>query len=72
MICQACTPIPLKMGDSDDDSNADEVGPDEASRDIIVRMKADLEKIDKALAKIQDGTYGIRMTAKARRFPKNA
>lgn len=46
-----------EMGESEEE-NADEVGPDEASEDVIALIKADLEKIDKALAKIQDGTYG--------------
>lgn len=42
----------------DDDSNIQEVEDDEVSRDLIARMKTDLEKIDKALAKVEDGTYG--------------
>ena len=46
-----------ELGDSEQE-NADEVGPDEASQDMIARIKADLEKIDKALAKIADGSYG--------------
>ncbi len=46
-----------EMGDQDDE-NADEINVDEASSDVIALMKADLEKIDKALAKIADGSYG--------------
>jgi RNA polymerase-binding transcription factor DksA len=40
------------------DSNVQEVEEDEVSRDMIARIKADLEKINKALAKISAGTYG--------------
>ena len=40
------------------DSNVQEVEDDEVSRDLIVRMKTDLEKIDKALAKVENGSYG--------------
>src|SRR5436853_38679 len=43
---------------SDEDSNIQEVEDDEVSRDLIARMKSDLEKMDKALAKIDHGTYG--------------
>lgn len=46
-----------EMGDTEDD-NAEEIPVDEASQDVIAMMKADLEKIEKALAKIQAGTYG--------------
>lgn len=46
-----------EMGDSEDD-NAEEIEVDEASQDVIAVMKADLEKIEKALAKIEEGTYG--------------
>ena len=46
-----------EMGDSYDE-NADEIGPDEASEDVIALMKADLEKINKALGKIEAGSYG--------------
>jgi len=46
-----------EMGDSEDD-NAEEIEVDEASQDVIAVMKADLEKIEKALAKMEDGTYG--------------
>ena len=43
---------------TDLDSSAQEVEDDEVSRDLIARMTADLEKIDKALQKIASGTYG--------------
>ncbi len=46
-----------EMGD-DEDENAEELNVDEVSNDLIVRIKSDLAKIDKALAKIDDGTYG--------------
>lgn len=40
------------------DENAQEVELDDVNTDIKSHMKADLEKIEKALAKIEDGTYG--------------
>jgi RNA polymerase-binding transcription factor DksA len=40
------------------DSNVQEVEDDEVSQDMIAKIKLDLEKIDKALEKIQAGTYG--------------
>jgi len=43
----------------DIDSNVQEVEDDEVSQDMIARIKSDLEKIGKALAKIQAGTYGV-------------
>jgi RNA polymerase-binding transcription factor DksA len=46
-----------EMGDSEDD-NAEEIEVDEASQDVIAVMKADMEKIEKALAKMDEGTYG--------------
>jgi len=46
-----------EVGDDYDD-NAKEVEVDEVNRDLIARMQSDLAKIDKALAKIADGTYG--------------
>ena len=42
----------------DIDSNVQEVEDDEVSQDMIARIKTDLEKIGKALSKIQAGTYG--------------
>ena len=46
-----------EMGD-DYDENASELEVDEVNQDLIARMQGDLEKIDKALAKIEAGTYG--------------
>lgn len=40
------------------DSNVQEVEDDEVSRDMISRITMDLEKINKALAKIESGSYG--------------
>lgn len=42
----------------DIDSNVQEVEDDEVSQDLIARMKDDLEKIQQALGKIEQGTYG--------------
>jgi DnaK suppressor protein len=47
-----------EVGD-DYDENAQEVETDEVSQDLIARIKSDLAKIDKALVKIADGTYGV-------------
>jgi DnaK suppressor protein len=47
-----------EMGDNYDDT-AEELPLDEVNRDLIARIQSDLEKIDKALAKIANGTYGI-------------
>jgi DnaK suppressor protein len=41
------------------DSNAQEIAEDEVNQDVIFTIKKDLEKIEKALAKIEDGTYGL-------------
>lgn len=41
------------------DENAEEVELDEVSKTLINRIKSDLEKINKALSKIQEGTYGL-------------
>ena len=46
-----------EMGD-DEDENADEINVDEASQDTIAIMKSDLMKIERALEKIEDWTYG--------------
>lgn len=43
---------------SDIDSNIQEVESDEVSQDVINVIKSDLVKIEKALAKIENGTYG--------------
>lgn len=40
------------------DSNVQEVEDDEVSQDMIARINGDLEKIAKALKKIENGTYG--------------
>ncbi len=46
-----------EFGD-DMDENAEEIAVDEVNQDLIARIKRDLEKIDKALNKIKQGTYG--------------
>ena len=46
-----------EMGD-DQDENAEEVNVDEVSQDLIARINSDLGKVEKALAKIEAGTYG--------------
>ncbi len=46
-----------EVGD-DLDENATEVQMDDVNRDMSERINADLEKIAKALQKIEDGTYG--------------
>ncbi len=47
-----------EMGDEDDE-NAQEVVADEVSQDIAATLKADLEKIEAALKRIEDGSYGV-------------
>jgi RNA polymerase-binding transcription factor DksA len=42
----------------DIDSNVQEIEDDEVSQDMIARINLDLEKIEKALVKIEAGTYG--------------
>jgi RNA polymerase-binding transcription factor DksA len=42
----------------DYDENATEVQMDDVNHDMRLRMQSDLEKIDKALAKIENGNYG--------------
>lgn len=46
-----------ELGDGED--AAGELALDEVNQDIISVIKADLEKIEIALHKIEDGTYGI-------------
>lgn len=46
-----------ELGD-DEDSSSDEIQIDEASQDMMEKFTNDLEKIEKALQKIDDGTYG--------------
>ena len=43
----------------DVDSSVQEVEEDEVNQDLIARMEQDLQKIGKALGKIEQGTYGI-------------
>lgn len=43
---------------ADYDENATEIQIDEVNQDVRSRMQDDLEKIDKALAKIENGSYG--------------
>ncbi len=50
-------PVHTEMGD-DRESNADDLNPDEVNFDLRDRLQADIAKIDKALAKIEQGTYG--------------
>jgi len=47
------------------DSNVQEVEDDEVSQDMIARINLDLEKINKALAKVEDGSYGTDDEGKA-------
>ncbi|MEK7075614.1 MAG: hypothetical protein AAB948_02380 [Patescibacteria group bacterium] len=56
-----------EMGDEDDE-NAQEVGNDEVSQDIAATLKADLKKIESALKRIEDGSYG--MTADGQEIPE--
>ncbi|MEK7652071.1 MAG: hypothetical protein AAB351_02635 [Patescibacteria group bacterium] len=56
-----------EMGDEDDE-NAQEVGNDEVSQDIAATLKADLGKIESALKRIEDGSYG--MTAEGQEIPE--
>ena len=46
-----------ELGD-DTDSSAQEVGNDEVSQDVMAVINSDLEKIEKALEKIEAGAYG--------------
>jgi RNA polymerase-binding transcription factor DksA len=50
-------PVHTELGDTEDD-NAEEIPVDEANQDVIALMRSDLAKINKALAKLDDGTYG--------------
>ena len=47
-----------EMGDEEDE-NASEVEIDVVNHDIADTIKADLDKIDAALKRIEDGTYGV-------------
>ncbi len=44
--------------DVDREDMAQEFDADEVNRDIILQLKADIKKIDDALARIEAGTYG--------------
>ncbi|MCC7356147.1 MAG: TraR/DksA family transcriptional regulator [Candidatus Doudnabacteria bacterium] len=44
---------------NDYDSDATEVQLDEVNRDLISRITADLAKIEVALGRVADGTYGV-------------
>jgi RNA polymerase-binding transcription factor DksA len=46
-----------EMG-GDLDSNVQEIEEDELNQDLMTRINSDLEKISKALKKIEQGTYG--------------
>jgi len=43
---------------TDLDSSAQEVEDDEVSRDVMAKIKTDLVKINRALEKIEKGSYG--------------
>lgn len=47
-----------EIGD-DLDAQVQEVETDEVNQDVIAAIKADLVKIETALARIQNGTYGV-------------
>jgi RNA polymerase-binding transcription factor DksA len=47
-----------EMG-ADLDSNVQEMEEDELNQDLITRVNVDLEKINKALQKIEQGIYGF-------------
>ncbi|MBI3232292.1 MAG: hypothetical protein HYZ51_04400 [Candidatus Doudnabacteria bacterium] len=51
-------PSHLEIGQRDDE-NAKEAEEDEVNRSIKFKVEADLEKIAKALERIQHGTYGL-------------
>ena len=44
---------------SDLDSQIQEIEGDEVSRDLMAALKSDLAKINKALKKIEEGSYGL-------------
>ena len=51
-------PSHTEIGSRDDD-NALEAEEDDVNRGIRASLEADLEKIVRALAKIEEGTYGV-------------
>ncbi len=54
----AGAPAHTELGEDDYDINAQEVELDDVNADVRTRVQSDLENIDKALAKIEAGTYG--------------
>lgn len=44
---------------NDMDSDIQEVQEDEVNQDVIAKLRMDLEKIEKALSKIENGGYGL-------------
>ena len=44
---------------NDQGENAEEVELDEVNQDMIARINSDLAKIEAALLKIEEGTYGV-------------
>lgn len=56
-----------ERGDDAED-NIQEMEVDQVNQDIIAQLKADMEKIDLALAKIEKGTYGV--TAEGEDIPE--
>ena len=52
----AGSPVHTELGTYDE--NAQEVELDDVSANVRSRVQSDLDKIDKALAKIDAGTYG--------------
>lgn len=54
----AGTPKHTELG-NDEDGSAQEVELDDVNQDIRFQVAKDLEKIDKALQKIQEGSYGV-------------
>lgn len=51
-------PNHLEIGSRDDD-NALEAEEDDINRGVRTRLESELDKITRALEKIEDGTYGI-------------
>ena len=47
-----------EMGD-DMDENAEEINVDEVNRDLIATIQTDLAKIEAALNRIEQGSYGV-------------
>ncbi len=47
-----------EVGDESDE-NATEREMDELNRDLIIRLQTDLDKVEAALVKIEQGNYGV-------------